>query len=182
MKGSIPVSVDPAPDSVPAPDADPDVWAAPGLMLPPDPGEPPFALLMIWRRPAAPAPAPALRADLLARGFAQLTQDDLDRLWDLPLLVEASVRLSRVDAHLRIEDEHRAIFDGELAEASAQWRETVLAGRLVVLIDTGRAPTEDEAAGELASGRGIDEWVFDRLRALSRQGVLVGARVESCQA
>jgi hypothetical protein len=150
-------------------------------MLPPDPGEPPFALLMIWRRAVTPASTPAVRADLLARGFVRLTEEGLDRLWDLPVLVEASVRLSRVDAGLRIEDGHRAIFDGELAEASAHWRETVLAGRLVVLVDTGPGPTQAEAARPPAVDRAVDEWAFDRLRTVSRQGLLVGARVPSCQ-
>jgi hypothetical protein len=151
-------------------------------MLPTDQNLPPFALLMIWRRPATLSPTPALRADLLARGFALLTEDDLDRLWDLPLLTGASVRLSRGDAHLRIEDEHRAIFDGELSEVSAPWRDTLLEGRLVVLIDTGRAPTEDDADREATTDLGSDEWVSEQLRTVSRQGVLVGARVASCQA
>lgn len=173
------MSVNPAPDSVPSNDAEPDVWAAPALILPPDQGEPPFALLMIWRRAATPTPD--LRADLLTRGFVKLNEDSLDRLWDLPLLLGASVRLSRVDAHLRIEDECRAIFDGELATASAQWQETVLAGRLVVLIDSGPGPAEDKAARDLPVDRDIDEWVFERLRSVSRQRLLVGARVASCQ-
>lgn len=173
------MSVDPAPDSVPTYDAEPDVWAAPALMLLPDQDAPPLALLMIWRRAATPTPD--LRADLITRGFVKVSEDCLDRLWDLPLLIGAAVTLSRVDAHLRIDDEHRAIFDGELATASAQWRETVIADRLVVLIDSRPGTAEDSAARDLTVDRDIDEWVFDRLRSVSRQGLLMGARVKSCQ-
>jgi hypothetical protein len=152
-------------------------WAGPALVSAggPTPGRP-IAVLALWKQRPCAADGPEDPSHLLERGFVRLAEATVERFRQLPLLSDATVRLT--DRHdLRIDDAGQTLFEGTLEAPPEGWWSTAREGRITLLVDTAPEPGQQnpDVSG---SGDDLNAYATARLVAAIRAQVLVGAQIE----